>query len=82
MCVDWWALKIVVSQDTIFLYIRILCLRVKQLFAQLQKTLRCYILNRVIEGKGTIKNIKNTFVLYMPSNQKGLKGLEYFKDEE
>ena len=33
---------------------------------------------KVTEGKGSIKTVKNTFVLYMPSNQRGLIGLEFF----
>ena len=31
------------------------------------------------EGNGYIKDLKNTYVLYMPSNQCGLKGFEFFK---
>ena len=35
----------------------------------------------VIVNSGSLKGLKNTFVLYMPSNQIGSKGLEYFSDK-
>lgn len=34
------------------------------------------------ENGGYIKGLRNTFVLYMPSNQIGSKGLEYFKEKD
>lgn len=37
--------------------------------------------HKVIDGLGYIKELKNTFVLYMPSNVCGTKGLEYFKEK-
>ena len=38
----------------------------------------CY--HNAIQNKGLIKNIKNTFVLYLPSNAIGTKGFDFFDD--
>ena len=72
--------------DPIFPHLQTLdvqyCNSSKKLLIRAADIIANHSYHKVIEGNGYIRNVKNMFVLYMPSNKIGIRGIEYFEDHK
>lgn len=58
------------------------CNSSKKLLIRAADIIANHAYHKAITEKGYVRGLKNTFILYMPSNQVGSKGFEYFEKKE